>query len=164
MTELAVQQTLLERLRGPWRILVKEIASFGVVGMVGFITDLTVFNVLFHEGELKAKVVATAAATTVTYFGNRYFSFSHRARSSLGREAGFFFGINFAVLIGSFFVLALFSYPLGYRGDTFVMNLVNLGTIALGTMFRFWSYKRFVFLHPDKVHSRDVDLDLELAE
>ena len=41
--------------------------------MVGFITDLTVFNVLFHEGELKAKVVATAAATTVTYFGNRYF-------------------------------------------------------------------------------------------
>jgi len=31
-------------------------------------------------------------------------------------------------------------------------------------VFRFWSYKRFVFLHPDRVHSRDINLDEELAE
>jgi hypothetical protein len=58
----------------------------------------------------------------------------------------------------------LFAYPLGYKHDHWVMNLVNLATIALGTVFRFWAYKRFVFLHPDKVHSRAVDLDEELAE
>jgi hypothetical protein len=45
------------------------------------------------------------------------------------------------------------------------MNVVNLGTIALGTVFRFDAYKRFVFLHPDKVHSvTDQELDDELAE
>jgi len=165
MTQLATaQQALIERLRGSWRILVKEVAAFGAVGLIGFVTDLTIFNVLLHEGELKAKVAATAAATAVTYFGNRYFSFSHRARSSIGREAGFFFGINFVVLIGSSVVLAFFSYPLGFRGDAFAMNVVNLATIALGTMFRFWAYKRFVFLHPDRVHAKNVDLALELAE
>ena len=31
-------------------------------------------------------------------------------------------------------------------------------------VFRFWAYKRFVFLHPDKVHAKHVDLDVELAE
>ncbi|MDT4975147.1 MAG: hypothetical protein QOG98_905, partial [Pseudonocardiales bacterium] len=27
-----------------------------------------------------------------------------------------------------------------------------------------WAYKRFVVQHPDRVHSRNVDLDVELAE
>ena len=39
-----------------------------------------------------------------------------------------------------------------------------MATIGLGTLFRFWAYKRFVFLHPDRVHAADVDLDEELAE
>jgi hypothetical protein len=41
---------------------------------------------------------------------------------------------------------------------------VNLCTIALGTIFRFWAYKRFVFLHPDRVRAHNVDIDEELAE
>jgi hypothetical protein len=45
-----------------------------------------------------------------------------------------------------------------------VVFAVNLATIAIGTIFRFWSYKRFVFLHPDKVHSAHINLDVELAE
>jgi putative flippase GtrA len=61
-------------------------------------------------------------------------------------------------------ILGLFAYPLNQRGDHVVMNVVNLVTIGLGTIFRFWGYKRFVFLHPDKVHSPDVDLEVELAE
>jgi hypothetical protein len=44
------------------------------------------------------------------------------------------------------------------------MNVVNLATIAVGTVFRFWGYKRFVFLHPNNVHARNFDLDVELAE
>ena len=76
----------------------------------------------------------------------------------------FFFGINFVVLIISELVLALFAYPLNQRNDHVVMNVVNLATIGLGTLFRFWSYKRFVFLHPDSVRVRDADLDVELAE
>jgi hypothetical protein len=42
--------------------------------------------------------------------------------------------------------------------------MVNVATIGIGTLFRFWAYKRFVFLHPDRVHQHNVDLQEELAE
>ena len=146
------------------RILLKEVAAFGVIGAVSLVIDLGLFNLLLHHGALKAKCVSTIVATTAAYFGNRYWSFSHRARTSIGRETSFFFGTNLIVLVISELVLALFAYPLNQRQDHVVMNVVNLATIALGTGFRFWAYKRFVFLHPDRVHAPDVDLEVELAE
>jgi len=43
-----------------------------------------------------------------------------------------------------------------------VMNAVNLVTIGMGTIFRFWAYKRFVFLHPDRVAAGlDDDPDVD---
>jgi putative flippase GtrA len=151
-------------LRKYWRILVKEIAAFGLVGLLALAIDLSIYNALSPHGWLKAKLVSTLVATAVAYFGNRYLSFSHRARSGIRRETSFFFGINFVTLIVSELVLGLFAYPLDQDSNHLVMNAVNLVTIALGTVFRFWSYKRFVFLHPDRVRSADIDLDIELAE
>jgi hypothetical protein len=58
--------------------------------------------------------------------------------------------------------LAVYSFHQPHGGV--VIFVVNLGTIAMGTVFRFWSYKRFVFLHPDKVHAHDIDVAAELAE
>lgn len=150
--------------RNSWRILLKEVAAFGAVGLVSLVIDLGIYNLLSPQGWLKAKFVSTIAATLFAYFGNRYLSFSHRARTSIGRETSFFFGINIIVLIVSELVLGLFAYPLSQRNDHIVMNVVNIVTIGLGTIFRFWAYKRFVFLHPDRVHERRVDLATELAE
>ena len=164
MTAVSRYITLRDHLRSSWRILLKEVAAFGVIGAVSLVIDLSLFNLLLHHGALKAKCVSTVVATTVAYFGNRYWSFSHRARTSIGRETSFFFGTNLIVLVISELVLALFAYPLNQRHDHVVMNVVNLATIALGTGFRFWAYKRFVFLHPDRVHAPDVDLEVELAE
>ena len=158
------QLTLRERLRGSWRILLKEVTAFGLVGAVGFIIDIGLFNLFFHDGQIVAKCISTTVATIVTYFGNRYFSFSHRARSGIGRETSVFFSINVLTLLFSLAVIAIFEYPFGFKHHVLVMNLVNLGTIAIGTLFRFWSYKRFVFLHPDRVHAANLDLDEELAE
>lgn len=156
--------SLRDRLRGSWRILLKELGAFGAVGAVGFVIDLGLFNLLFDHGQVTAKTVSTLVAVVFTYFGNRHLSFSHRARTGIGREGSFFFGINLIALGFSLVVIAIFSYPLHYKHDLVVMNVVNLFTIAVGTVFRFWAYKRFVFLHPDKVHSPDVDLDEELPE
>jgi putative flippase GtrA len=155
---------LREQLRGSWRILLKEISAFGLVGALALVIDVSIFAWLQPHGALKAKFVSTVVSTTFAYFGNRHLSFSHRARTSIGRETSFFFGINLVVLVISELVLALFAYPLNQRNDHLVMNVVNLATIGLGTVFRFWSYKRFVFLHPDSVRVRDADLDIELAE
>jgi putative flippase GtrA len=158
--------SLRDRVRVSWRILLKEVTAFGVVGAGGFAIDIGLFNLLLHHGVgvLTAKCVSTVVATAFTYVGNRHLSFSHRARTGLGRETSFFFGINLIALVMSELVLALFAYPLHYKDDHLVMNVVNLFTIAFGTAFRFWAYKRFVFLHPDKVHARNIDLDEELAE
>ena len=146
--------TLAEHLRGSWRLIAKEVAAFGLVGAISFVIDISLFNVLLHHGQgpIEAKTASTAVSTTFAYFGNRHLSFSHRARSSLGREAGFFFLINLVTLPGSLLVLALFAYPLHFKFDKVVMNIVNVVTIGVGTIFRFGAYKRFVFLHPDKVH------------
>lgn len=146
-----MSSSLRDHLRGSWRLLVKEIAAFGIVGAIGLVVDLGLFNLLFDHGQVTAKAISTTVATGVTYVGNRYLSFSHRARTNLGREAGFFFLINLVALLGSLVVIAFFSYPLHYKHHVFVMNVVNLFTIGLGTIFRFWAYKRFVFLHPDRV-------------
>jgi putative flippase GtrA len=154
-----------DRFRGPWRILLKEITAFGAVGALCLILDLGLFNLLLHQdiGVLTAKCISTGVATTVAYLGNRHLSFSHRARTGLARETSYFFAINIVALIGAELALALFAYPLGFKYDHLIMNLVNLATIALGTIFRFWSYKRFVFLHPDRVAANSARQAEEVA-
>jgi putative flippase GtrA len=164
MTAISGLSSLREHVRTSWRILLKEITAFGVIGLAALVIDLSLYNVLAPQGWLKAKCVSTIAATVFAYFGNRHLSFSHRARTSIGRETSFFFGINMIALLFAELIIGLFAYPLNQRNDHFVMNLVNLVTIGIGTIFRFWAYKRFVFQHPDRVHSPNVDLDEELAE
>jgi putative flippase GtrA len=164
MTTTSQLASLRAHVRSSWRILLKEITAFGLIGALSLTIDLGLYNLLAGNGWLKAKLVSTVVATLFAYFGNRHLSFSHRARTTLGRETSYFFGINLVTLVFSELILGLFAYPLNQRGDHLVMNVVNLVTIGLGTIFRFWGYKRFVFLHPDKVHSPDVDLEVELAE
>ncbi len=167
MLETTPVTTLRDYLRSSWRILLKEVTAFGAVGAISFLVQIGLFNYLYyhhHVGPLTANAIAMCVATVIAYLGNRNLSFSHRARTGLGREAGFFFGINAIAFLFGELLLALFAYPLGYRHDGVVMNVVNLAAIAIGTLFRFWSYKRFVFLHPDRVHSHPIDLDEELAE
>ncbi len=160
----ALREQLREYLRNSWRILLKELTAFGAVGIVALAIDIGIFTALQDGGALKAKALSTVVSTTFAYFGNRHLSFSHRARTGLGRETSFFFGINLITLIFSELVIALFVYPLHYDHGSTMVALVNLGTIGIGTIFRFWTYKRFVFLHPDRVHQPHVNLDEELAE
>jgi putative flippase GtrA len=156
-----MSSSFLDHVRGSWRILVKEVAAFGMVGAVGFVIDLALFNFFFDNGQIVAKSISTTVATAVTYVGNRNLSFSHRARSKLGREAGFFFLINLIALLVALVIIGIFSYPLHFKHHVLVMNVVNLFTIGLGTIFRFWAYKRFVFLHPDRVAAGLPDRDPE---
>jgi putative flippase GtrA len=158
------RSSLGEYLRGSWRILLKELSAFGFIGALAFVTDVGLFAALSTYGALKAKFVSTLVSTTLAYFGNRYLSFSHRARTSIGRETSFFFGINLITLVFSECAIGVTVYGLGYGHTSTTVFVVNLVSIVLGTMFRFWAYKRFVFLHPDRVHEHHVDLAEELAE
>jgi putative flippase GtrA len=157
---------LREYLRSSWRILFKELTAFGLIGVFALGIDVGVFTWLAPHGALKAKAVSTVLSTTFAYVGNRHLSFSHRARTGLARETSFFFGINLITLIFSELAIAFFVYVLDYGHGSRMVFFVNLATIAVGTIFRFWSYKRFVFLHPDRAraHHHPAELDEELAE
>lgn len=121
-----------------------------------FVIEIGLFNLLLHQhiGPMTSKAISAGIATAFAYIGNRHWSFSHRARTGLGRETSFFFGINLVALVAGELIIALFAYPLGYKNDHWVLTAANILGIGLGTLFRFWAYKRFVFLHPDKVNSR----------
>jgi putative flippase GtrA len=160
----SMTERLREYLRNSWRILLKEVSAFGLVGIVALAIDLGVFTWLAPHGAVKAKIISTTLSTTFAYIGNRYLSFSHRARTSIARETAFFFGINLITLLFSLGCIAVFVYPLHYGHGSFTVSMVNVATIGIGTLFRFWAYKRFVFLHPDRVHQHDIDLNEELAE
>jgi putative flippase GtrA len=169
MTAIASDDRLLDRLRASWRILLKEVAAFGLVGAVGFAIQIGLLYFFLHLGwgPLTANGVSMIVAVAVTYVGNRYFSFSHRARTGLARETSIFLGINAIAFALSEVMVAIAAYPLGYKHHQHVIVGVTVFSIGIGTLFRFWSYKRFVFLHPDKVHDKHVglgELDAELAE
>jgi len=139
----------VERLRG----LVQELAKFGTVGVLSLAIDVAVFNavLLVLDKPLTAKVVSTVFSATNAFVLNRAWSFKHRERSSVRREYGLFFVLNLVGLSISLLCLAVSHYVLGLESrlaDNVAANGVGL---VLGTTFRFWSYRRFVWAAPAEV-------------
>ena len=145
---------LLDRLSTPWRVLLKEISAFGVVGVVNLFIDIGLFNLLHFQlgvGPTTSNIVSAGVATTISYFANRHWSFSHRARTGLRREYTLFIAINLLALGISSVVIA-FTYYVISATDPFALNVAKVIGIGIGTVFRFWSYKRWVFPpHPEVV-------------
>lgn len=143
-------------IEGAWssvQVLFHEIAKFGVVGLVALVVDIGLFNLLrFAGGEgplydkpLTAKVISTLVAIVVAYTGNRYWTFRHRGRSTVPREFILFLLLNGVALLIALGCLWISHYALGLDNalaDNISANVIGLG---LGTLFRFWSYRKWVF-------------------
>ncbi len=153
---------LIAHVRNSWRILLKEVAAFGAVGAVGVVIQLGLFNLLHDIGALKANAIAMVVSTSFAYVGNRYLSFSHRARTGLGRETSWFFGINAVTFVIAELILGI-AYLFDEQHDRVVTTVLNVIGIGVGTIIRFWAYKRFVFLNPDRVNvvTGEIDADDE---
>ncbi|MGY1845021.1 GtrA family protein [Modestobacter sp. SYSU DS0875] len=142
---------LLEVVRGrlgpTWRLLLKELSAFGVVGAACFVLDVGLFQVLYVQTGLDAvaaKAVSTVVAMTVAYVAHRHWSFAHRARTGARREYLLFAAVNGVTLLLSLAVVAFVRHGLGQE-DPLVLQLANVGSIALGTALRFLGYRRWVF-------------------
>ena len=142
-----------------WRVLVHEVAKFGIVGAVCYFIDAALFNVFhaaFGWGPLTSKSLSTIIAATCAYLGNRHWSFSHRARTGVRREYTLFIVLNAVGLLIALACLGFTYYVLGLT-SLFAQNIAaNVIGTGLGTLFRFWAYKRYVFLHPDHPKARSV--------
>jgi putative flippase GtrA len=159
-------------LLGRVRHLGPEATKFGIVGLTGVALQFVVFNLLRYAGPdgvgvLNAKpvtalVVAIGLATVITYLGNRYWTYRHRERGHPGRELPIFLVLNaIAIGIGAL-SLAFSTYVLGLRSplaDNISGNVIGLG---LGTLFRFWTYRRFVFTGSTR-DPAPTDLDADPA-
>jgi putative flippase GtrA len=140
---------VLERLRK----LAHEALRFGVVGGIGFIIDVAVFNFVRYAGDpgwlehkpLTAKAISVGVATVFTYLGNRHWTWRDRARTGARREVTLFFVLNGIGMLIAIACLAVSHYVLDLRSpfaDNISANVVGL---FLGMLFRFWSYRTFVF-------------------
>jgi putative flippase GtrA len=163
-----MERPAVSRLSRTVRLLVKEISAFGVVGALCFVLDVGLFQLLYvHLGvdAVLAKLCSTLVSTTAAYFGHRHWSFSHRARTGLRREYALFVAINAITLLLGLFIVWLVRYPLGQE-SALVLQLANIGSIALGTLLRFLAYRRWVFLdpeHPAVASGRDARARLDPA-
>jgi putative flippase GtrA len=139
------------RSRIPARLASPEIVSFLTVGGVGYVVDVTAFNYLRSAPILTgldptvAKVIAVGLAMIVTYVGNRAVTWRGESGHDRHREVALFIVFNLIGLGFSVVTLAISHDLLGLTSrlcDNISANVIGL---ALGTVFRYWSYRRFVF-------------------
>nr|WP_237547459.1 GtrA family protein [Streptomyces sp. SID5476] len=144
-----------DAIRGVWR----EAAKFGMVGALAFAVDNGGYNLLVFglpggtEGgvmgaaPVRASVVATTAAALFSWAGNRYWTYRHRHRANMTQELALFLFVNVvgvAITAGTVFasrqVLGLES-----MGSD---NAARVFGWVLATLFRFFTYRRYVFVAP----------------
>src|ERR1700683_347029 len=128
--------------------LIPELAKFGVVGLIGSVIDLGGAAYLHGElgiGPLVAKGLSILAATVVTYFGSRYWTFRHRVNQALLREGILFVALNVVGLAIAEGVIAVTTYGLDYKSTVASTAASVIGT-GLGPIFRYFWYKKWVFL------------------
>jgi putative flippase GtrA len=135
-----------------FRHLFRELGKFGTVGAVSFVVDFTIFNTLraLHVESLTSATISMVIAATIAFVGNRFWTWRDRERRGLRREYTLYFLFNLVGLVIGLTCLGLSHYGLGsvwpaFQGalaDNVAKNVIGM---ALGTTFRFWSYRQIVF-------------------
>jgi len=129
----------------------REMATFGVVGLVNLLIDVGLFNVLLlglrHDAAI-AKAVSTTAATVSSYYMNRHWTWRDRTRSGVHRELPLFAALS-AVGLGIAEACLWISHDLlGYTSALADNVAANGFGLALGMVWRFLSFKKWVFTAP----------------
>jgi putative flippase GtrA len=132
----------------------REVLTFLAVGGGGYIVDVAAFNVLrsLHPFSTLdpsvARTLAVVAAMCVTYAGNRSLTWPDQSSRDRHREVALF--VLFNIIGFGFSVLTLtISHDLLGLTSRLADNLsANVVGLALGTLFRFITYRRFVFAAP----------------
>jgi putative flippase GtrA len=131
-----------------FRQLIHEGAKFLVVGLIGTIVTFGLANALKSMGEYKAVAIATIVATVVTYLGNGRWAFRHRQGQGTGRDTVMFFVLNGIGLLIYWGCIGLTELA-GVRHEVLWYNIALVVGTGLGTLFRFWSYRKWVWVAAD---------------
>ena len=131
-----------------WRVLIKELSAFGVVGGICFAIDVVLFQLLYAHagfGAVTAKFLATMVSMTVAYFGapllvllpSRADGRPPGVPAVRGGERGHAAAQSRRWSPSS-------GTPWARRARS-CCRLANITGIAAGTVIRYLSYRRWVF-------------------
>ncbi|MEU9174487.1 GtrA family protein [Streptomyces sp. NPDC048420] len=129
------------------RRIVREAAKFGAVGGAGLLVNLVVFNLVRHVTELpvvRASVIATVVAIAFNYIGFRYFTYRDRDKSGRTKELTLFLLFSVVGLVIENGILYAATYGFGWDSPL-QSNIFKFVGIGIATLFRFWSYRSWVF-------------------
>ncbi|MEV0176565.1 GtrA family protein [Streptomyces sp. NPDC050803] len=129
------------------RRLAHEAAKFGAVGGAGLLVNLGVFNLVRHTTDLqvvRASVIATVVAIAFNYVGFRYFTYRDRDKSGRTKELTLFLLFSVVGLVIENGVLYTATYGFGWDSPL-QSNIFKFLGIGVATLFRFWSYRTWVF-------------------
>jgi putative flippase GtrA len=142
---------MIRDLYARFRVLIHEVAKFGIVGCLAFVLTLLLVNAFKYGaglGWITSTTLANLLATVFAFAGNKFWAFRHRKGNQVGRETLLFFFFNgIGILITDGVVWAA-QYGLGLK-DGFSYNMANVIGIGLATLFRLYCYRRWVFLYAD---------------
>jgi len=135
----------------------REMAKFLVVGGTAWIVDTGLFTFFSHtilaDKVITAKAISILVSTVLSYVLNREWSFRTRGGRERHHEALLFFLVNGLALGLNLIPLGVSHYLLDFNLDHHSQWTVSfadfvsanvIGT-AVGMVFRYWAYRRFVF-------------------
>lgn len=147
------QHSGLRRLVVRFRREIRELGKFGVIGGIAWVIDTLVFNWCLSGGTNRylAAVISTTVSATFAFVGNRHWTWRDRRGSSLHREYILYAFFNVIGLLISL-VCLFFSHEILGAWQPHIFHTQFADTVAkngfgllLGTIFRFWAYRRYVF-------------------
>lgn len=136
--------------RGP------EVTAFLAVGACGLVVDIVMFNMLRGLDPFRlldptvARTLAMLVAMCVTYAGNRMVTWRQHIPASGTRAVAIFVLLNLVALGISDFCLVLSHDVMGLTSALADNISANGFGLALGTAFRYFTYRRFVFRGADE--------------
>jgi putative flippase GtrA len=146
-----------------FRHLIHEGSKFLVIGAIGTVITFGVANALNGIGRYKAVTIATILATAFTYIGNRYWTFRHRQGQGTTRDTVVFFVLNGIGLLIYYACIGLTDLA-GLGKSKIWYNVALVVGTGLGTLFRFWSYRKWVWVSADTRVLERAEPPEELAQ
>jgi putative flippase GtrA len=152
-----------------WHGFLAYAVKFGIVGLIGLVIDVTLFNALrlgvfgddhWAQSAIGAKTISTSVAIVFNWLGNRYWTFRRHRRRNYVREFAEYVIVSLGGMAIALLCLWVSHHLMGYTSllaDNISTNVVGL---ALGTAFRFLLYRYWVFGH----HRADGLSSLERVE
>ncbi|MFC9755592.1 GtrA family protein [Streptomyces sp. NPDC056921] len=134
-------------LRARLELLAREVAKFGVVGAVGLVVNIAVSNLLWRYTAIptvRAGLLATLVAILGNYLGFRYWTYRDRDKSGRTRELTLFLLFSAVGAVIETGVLYVATYGFGWNSPV-QSNVFKILGIGIATLFRFWSYRTWVF-------------------